>query len=265
MYKLHAKVAEHLIEFTTASNHVRTKLQHVFRATEDSLLTHAHESADLFINIEDGFGSPFAGFTVAVNRAGNAVTYDRADYQISMDPDFRRATVRVYDDFALKHALTNVYSSYMIHHKWGLLVHSSCVIEDGQAHLFAGHSGAGKSTVAALSQPRSLLSDEATIVRIRNGEVRVFDSPFRSGVEPDFLERAYPLKAIHLLHQATSVARSAVPRPDAVLQLVDKIFYWAHEPSETVNILRLFRDLVQVVPVYDLYFPKNSTFWEAIS
>ncbi len=71
-----------------------------------------------------------------------------------------------FNEFALKHALMNLYSSFIVHHKWGLLIHSSCLKEGDKAFLFSGQSGAGKSTVVKLSHPRPILSDEATVVKI---------------------------------------------------------------------------------------------------
>ena len=50
----------------------------------------------------------------------------------------------------------NLYSSFIAYHNWGLLIHSSCVVNKGEAHIFSGHSGAGKSTAAKLSHPRDL-------------------------------------------------------------------------------------------------------------
>ena len=49
------------------------------------------------------------------------------------------------------------------------VVHASCVLgKDNTAHLFLGHSGAGKTTITTLSQPRLVLGDDMNIVSIEN-------------------------------------------------------------------------------------------------
>lgn len=52
---------------------------------------------------------------------------------------------------------------------------------------------------------------------------------------------------------------------EAVLRLMDKIFYWAVNPTETVKVLSMCRKLTEQIPSYKLYFQKNNLFWECIS
>ena len=211
------------------------------------------------------YGLPFYDYNVAIKKDGSKVYFQRCDYLIESTPDYTSATIHVHDELALKHALMNLYSSYIVYHNWGLLIHSSCAIENGKAHIFAGHSGAGKSTAARLSEPRDLLSDEATIVKITEDEITVFDSPFRSELQSTGYQQSRPLGGIQLLHQAETNKLEKMRKPDALLSLMDKVFYWSHDPAETQRIMGLLRTLVEKVPVYELHFRKDPTFWELIS
>jgi hypothetical protein len=130
--------------------------------------------------------------------------------------------------------------------------------------MFAGHSGAGKSTVAALSLPRQVLSDEATILKVEEHGVAVFDSPFRSGLEMPYEGGGCELGAIQFLHQSPDIRRIPLGKSDAMVQLFSKVFYWPYAGTETVKIMGLFKRLLQNVPVYDLYFQKNNEFWKEI-
>jgi hypothetical protein len=47
--------------------------------------------------------------------------------------------------------------------------------------------------------------------------------------------------------------------------LLDKVFFWAHDAKETSKVLGMLREMVMAVPVYELHFQKNNTFWEKIS
>jgi hypothetical protein len=219
----------------------------------------------LNVEIIADYGLSFQDYNVSITKVGSKVYFQRADYLIESTPDYTSATIHVHDELALKHALMNLYSSYIVYHNWGLLIHSSCAIQNGKAHIFAGHSGAGKSTAARLSEPRALLSDEATIVKITEDEITVFDSPFRSELQSTGYQQPSPLAGIQLLHQAGANRLEKMRKPDALLSLMDKVFYWSHDPVETQRIMGLLRTLVEKVPVYDLHFRKDPTFWELIS
>jgi hypothetical protein len=222
-------------------------------------------SPDLIITIMDNYGVSFVNYDVAIKKELNKILYERADYLIEVNNSFKYATISVHNELALKHALMNLYSAFLVHHNWGLLVHSSCVVEHGTAHLFAGHSGAGKSTVAMLSKPRNLLSDEATILKISEDGVTIYDSPFRSELKPLNLQESYPLKSMQLLSQALINKRITLHKADALIQLIDKVFYWPYCAEETTRIINLLKLLVEKVPIYELHFQKDNTFWELIS
>ncbi|TDG00291.1 hypothetical protein [Paenibacillus piri] len=263
MWELKIQIAEHVLGIRTASAMAKEFVwlkYGVLRLEEDDAA-----EPDLTVRIEDGYGVPFAGYDVDVVSTGESVIYTRADYRLEADPDYKHAIVKVYDDFALKHAMVNLYSAFITRRGWGLLMHSSCLMERDKAYLFAGHSGAGKSTVAILSRPRPVLSDEATIVKLGSDGATIFNSPFRSDSEMTALAGPYPLAAIQILHQALSNKRSPLGKTESVLQLMQRVFFWAHDPEETKKVFKLCMGLVERVPVYDLHFQKNNSFWEEIS
>lgn len=218
----------------------------------------------LTITIHDAHGVPFTNYNVAVTKEFRKITYRRSDYLIEVDNEYKQADLYVHDDLALKHALMNLYSSFIVHHNWGLLIHSSCAVEKGEAHIFSGQSGAGKSTAAMLSHPRELLSDEASILKITDSGVVVYNSPFNSELDSSDLDTA-PLSSIQLLHQSLQNKRNQISKSDAFLHLIDKVFYWEHSHEETRKILHKIQQLVSHVPVYNLHFQKNNSFWELIS
>jgi len=257
---LEAKIGSHKIKFLLDSITFMGFIKQNFTITE-----YDFKEYDMQIRIKKGYGVPFVNYNIEITKQTEKVLFQRADYLIEANAEYSNATIYAYDEFALKHALTNLYSSYIVYHNWGLLIHSSCAIENGKAHIFAGHSGAGKSTAAALSHPRELLSDEATIVKITPDEVTVFDSPFRSELLCTAYQQPCPLAGIQLLHQSEKNRLEKLRKPDALLSLMDKVFYWHHDPAETQRIMGLLRTLVEKVPAYELHFRKDPTFWELIS
>lgn len=258
MIKKYASFGGHIVCFEDKTNEkILDETFNVFAVNNGPI--------ELDVIILDGYGMPFQDYHVQITYDTHKIRFRRSDYLIEASHDYTKATIHVHDELALKHALMNLYSSYIVYHNWGLLIHSSCVIENGKAHIFAGHSGAGKSTAARLSEPRALLSDEATIVKISENGITVFDSPFRSELPSTGYQQPTPLAGIQLLQQSEKNRLEKIRKPEALLSLMDKVFYWSHDPAETQRIMGLLRTLVEMVPVYELYFRKDPTFWELIS
>lgn len=253
------KIGEHLIQVLCDS----VQCSKLFGATFQKV--GGDHQPDMMIELEGAYGVPFVDYDVEITRESNKIFFRRADYLVQVDAGYRSARISYHDQLALKHALMNLYSSLIVHHNWGLLIHSSCALEGEKAHIFAGQSGAGKSTVARLSQPRGLLSDEATIVKIDGERITVFDSPFRSELETTHYEESRPLASVQLLYQSDQNERMRLKKSDALLHLIDKVFYWPNSPDATNRIIASLKELVNTVPVYKLHFQKNNAFWELIS
>lgn len=263
MHILKTDIGEHTAIIRTESEAIVAAINQMLekaQAEAEGIL-----SADLVVDVELGYGEPSPDYAVTITTEGSKIVYDRLDYRIETDASYSRASILAYNELSLKHAFMNLYCAYIVHIGWGLMIHSSCVIEDGKAYLFAGQSGAGKSTVAKLSAPRPLLSDEASLVKITPDGMFVYDSPFRSELMSIYEGRVCPLDGIHLLIQSSQVERKQIRSGEGIMHLLDKVFFWAHDAKETSKVLGMLREMVMAVPVYELHFQKNNTFWEKIS
>jgi len=269
MVDLNLIIAEHRLLAHTSDSWIAEWLK-TFFVTEDTEALHTLQLPNggmvISVNLSQGLTLFDGSFQVRTGATPEGLlTFERSDYYITVDPSFNEANIIVYDTFALKHAMMHLYSLYIVHLGWGLLIHSSCVIDEGKAFLFSGHSGAGKSTAARLSNPRQLLSDEASIVRITAEGVTVFDSPFRSELYSEGASGSCPLTGIYLLNQSEEIFTRPIAGRDAFIRVLDKVFYWSYDPAETMKIMKLGKLLAAQVPFHDLYFQKNNLFWEKIS
>ncbi|MCH5297220.1 MAG: hypothetical protein J1E85_06075 [Ruminococcus sp.] len=82
-------------------------------------------------------------------------------------------------------AYATEFNRRIISHR-AMLVHSSGIIVDGKAYLFSANSGVGKSTHTRLwkqvyGDDITYINDDKPVVRIENGSVIVYGTPFDGG------------------------------------------------------------------------------------
>jgi hypothetical protein len=142
----------------------------------------------------------------------------------------------------------------------GLVFHASAVRARGGAALFAGKSGAGKSTIAAMLAGVSgfeRLADELVIAMpAANQGWDLHVPPFLGGVALPFGTSA-PLSEMHVLVQAQHHRRTALSRTEAVRALLPHVLVYVAEPETAAHALAACAALAAAVPCYRLEFAKN--------
>lgn len=124
-------------------------------------------------------------------------------------PGFSSSTVALTGDtvnerrFGLNNALMLAFA-FSAAPSGTLMMHASVVRNGGVAYCFLGKSGTGKSTHTALwlrHIPGSdLMNDDNPVVRVKDGTVRVYGSPW-SGKTPCYRQVAAPVGAFVQLRQ----------------------------------------------------------------
>jgi len=117
--------------------------------------------------------------------------------------------------FVINNALMMMYT-FITSDKLTTLFHSSVVSHKGKAYMFLGKSGTGKSTHSQLwikyIEGTELVNDDNPVVRIIDGEARVYGSPW-SGKTPCYRNVDYPIGGIVKLKQAPT---NSIRRMNAV-------------------------------------------------
>ncbi|AJD92686.1 hypothetical protein JMA_33690 [Jeotgalibacillus malaysiensis] len=259
--EIQTKIGTHSIRIYSTDQEVIRECSTVF-----SFMPFKTDQHDLEITIFRGHEKPFTSYDVKVNGKSGSIIYQRDDFTITVDPSYTRAEVTVHSPLALKHSIMTLYSGLIAHQNWGILLHSSCVLDDQNAHIFTGRSGAGKSTAAQLSMPRPLLSDEATLIKIHPEEgVFIYHSPFRSELMETAGAGPYSLKSLNLLHQSPDNHRMEMGKAQAFILLMDKVFYWSMNKEDVKKITSMLQQMISQTEVYHLYFKKDPTFWELMT
>ena len=106
--------------------------------------------------------------------------------------------------YVVNNSLMMMYT-FITSDKMTTLFHSSVVSYQGKAYMFLGKSGTGKSTHSQLwlkyIEGTELVNDDNPVVRIIDGEARVYGSPW-SGKTPCYRNVDYPIGGIVKLKQA---------------------------------------------------------------
>lgn len=173
---------------------------------------------------DDGYGIPAGyeldrikddmGATVLLKSESGYVVRlspvsDSSVHQLDVTEDFSyaRAAVDWSDSHAasaLSSLLRIVFSMAVLAHG-AVSVHASCVEEDGNAYMFMGRSGTGKSTHSRLwiqNVPgTALVNDDNPLIRFSEGTCMAFGTPW-SGKTPCYRNVGYPLCGIVRLLQS---------------------------------------------------------------
>lgn len=182
-----------------------------------------------------------------------------------------RATLAVTPgpDSALINAIENflrVVSAYRVLSKGGLLLHSAGLVVDGRAYLFAGQSGAGKTTLTSKAHAAGagILSDDINIALPgEDGRLRAYPVPFAGdfGQTPDRLAPGgYPLAALCVLEQGGAATLEPLSNAAAAARLVAACPFVNADPDKSADLLEAAANLVRQIPVRKLISRREDDF-----
>jgi len=148
------------------------------------------------------------------------------------------------------------------------LIHSAGVLHRGDGYLFVGRPGSGKSTVARLSLPDTVLNDEMNLISFSKKGVDVKSTPF-NGL---FMEKSAGcgrLNAVLLLKQGSEHKLTKTNDAEAVKVLIREIvppigLDEVITPAVRAAMLDIAVRIQRSVPVYWLEFQRNRSFWELL-
>lgn len=172
--------------------------------------------------------------------------------------DFKEGNVYYIKDrlrfFAANNALMMMFT-FSTSDKLTTLFHSSVVSLQGKAYMFLGKSGTGKSTHSQLwlkhIEGTELVNDDNPVVRIINGEARVYGSPW-SGKTPCYRNVDYPIGGIVKLKQAPANSIRRMANIEAYVALAMSISGMRWKSKMGDGIHQTENQLTATVPVWHL-------------
>jgi hypothetical protein len=161
-------------------------------------------------------------------------------------------------------SLLRILLSWVLLRYAGFLLHAATVVRNGRAYVFSGGSGAGKSTVAALSPAGSVWTDEISLLRREQGEWRAYGTPFWGEFRAAGSNSSAPVAGIFGLSQARENHVEALAPVGLLRNILPNVLFFSGEVAATQRLLEILGQAVKEIPGYNLAFRKDKTFWEAL-
>lgn len=202
---------------------------------------------------------------VRVYRDAGLWRIERGDFRANLDPVARRGRIRQSENPYSIDTVLRIVHTLVLAGEGGFLVHAASASRGGRAYLFAGVSGAGKTTISRLAPlDAALLSDEISYVK-REGEGYVaFGTPFAGELARPGENVRAPLDAIYLLAQGPRNLVEPVAPAQAARELLASVLFFAEDAQLVHMVFGAVLDLVERVPVRRLTFVPDARVWNLI-
>jgi hypothetical protein len=208
--------------------------------------------------------------SVSVDEAAPVVHMRLTEWEATMDLERRVAEARLKGAWigALDSLFKTLVQLVLLHDGTGAMFHGASVVMDGVGYLFVGRSGAGKTTVADLSETvgAQVLSEEiACVSGFGEGGGLVLESvPLRHRRRRVVLPCRVPLAGVFDLVQAERDAVVPLSRGEALGALMRSVTVGVRHERFLSRAFVMMDDMLDRTPVCALEFRKTAAFWQAI-
>ena len=161
-------------------------------------------------------------------------------------------------------SLLRILLSWLLLPREGFLLHAATVVRNGHACVLTGRSGAGKSTVASLAPPGSVLTDEISLLRHEENAWRAYGTPFWGEFRAAGSNHSAPVTGIFVLVKAAENVLWPLPTREALRALLPNVLFFSSDRTANAGLLDLLAAAVTQVPCYELHFRRDASFWEVL-
>ena len=202
---------------------------------------------------------------VQVSRSGSRWDLSRWDFRAVWDSATRRGWIRQAATPYSIDAILRIVHTVLLASQGGVLLHAASAIRDGKAFLFAGVSGAGKTTISRLAPSDvTLLTDEISYIRPDDGGYLAFGTPFTGELAKLGENVSAPVAALYLLAQGHENRIDEVSAGEAARSLLANVLFFAEDEELVQAIFNIAFEFVSRVPILRLTFVPDVRVWEFI-
>jgi hypothetical protein len=218
-----------------------------------------------------GFVDPDAD--VRVTQQAGKWALERGDFRAEWEPARRTGTIRQSANPYSIDAVLRIVHTLVLAQEGGFLMHAASALRNGKAFLFAGVSGAGKTTISRLApSDATLLTDEISYVRkdVRKDVQKqdlsyvAYGTPFTGELAKLGENVSAPISALYLLAQGPENRIDPVAPGQAVRELLANVLFFAEDQELVQRSFHAACEFVSRVPVSRLTFVPDARVWEMI-
>ena len=189
----------------------------------------------------------------------------RGDFHARWDASVGRGHIRQSRNPYAVDSVLRIVHTLILARQGGFLVHAASAIHHRRAFLFAGVSGAGKTTISRLAPAdATLLTDEISYVRRAGNGYEAWGTPFAGELARVGENQVASLATLFLLEQGPENRIEEVAAAEAVRLLLRNILFFAEDPELVSLVFRSACEFVEKVPVRRLIFVPDERVWEII-
>jgi len=202
---------------------------------------------------------------VRVSLDAGQWSLQRGDFRARWDSRAGRGHIRQSRNPYAIDSVLRIVHTLILARQGGFLLHAASAIRGGRAFLFAGVSGAGKTTISRLAPAdATLLTDEISYVRLEGDKYVAWGTPFAGELAKVGENQSAPLKTLFLLEKGLDNRIEPVPTSEAIQLVMRNILFFA-EDTELVNLVfHSACEFVERVPVRRLIFVPDERVWEMV-
>ncbi len=228
----------------------------------------SRQSADAEIEFDveltqDALSDPDAD--VRVTQRSGRWLMERGDFRAEWEPASRHGWIRQSANPYSIDAVLRIVHTLVLAKQGGFLLHSASAVRNGKAFLFAGVSGAGKTTISRLApSDATLLTDEISYVRKQGENYVAFGTPFTGELAKLGENVSAPIAALYLLAQGPENRIEPIAPGDAARGLLANLLFFAEDQELVQAAFHSAFEFVSRVPVSRLTFVPDARVWELI-
>lgn len=153
----------------------------------------------------------------------------------------------------------------LAHAAGGILMHTAGIVRDGSAYLFFGHSGSGKTTACKVSADRYIILNDDLILLLQQDDIwHAYGTPFWNPTQIKPSNQSAPVAAMYQLIQSKKVYTKEMGRGQAAATLIANVPVIPQDPVRSIRLLEILWQLQKNIPVSELYFLPDNSFWNVI-
>jgi hypothetical protein len=201
-----------------------------------------------------------------VTREGPLWHFRRGDFDATWDPRAGHGRITQCPNPYSIDTVLRITHSLVLAEEGGFLLHAASAIRNNRAFLFAGVSGAGKTTISRLAPPdATVLTDEISYIR-RSGDRNyvAYGTPFAGELARIGANTSAPLQSLYLLVQGPENRIAPISKIAAARAIMRHVLFFAEEKELVAKIFDSVLEFVSRVNVAQLIFTPDARAWELI-